>query len=340
MDRFKGTLRSELVQKIAGVFGLRRLEWVRPGGGTASPKALFKCEQGVYLLKRRREEFCRENRIRFDHAFVQYLYERGLPVAPPLRTTEGRSWVVESGEVYEVVPFIEGLCQWAEKEGELISAGETLGRLHRESGSFSPPCSKDLGRDLYLPRYLHLLEQELETLSHETGERMLRMARRTIELSEEMEHEFRSPTVNHGDYTPANVLFRGSEVAGIFDFDWCVLTSPLWDMARAILFFAFRRKTPLHPEDISSLTEAPIPHIPRSKLLLRAYESVVHPVDKLEKDVLVLFLRETVLCMRIAGMRKLPREKRLSYATEGMTPILDWLEDEVEAFAEELISAR
>lgn len=44
-------------------------------------------------------------------------------------------------------------------------------------------------------------------------------------------HARRTPVVNHGDFGPQNVLFVGSEVSGVLDFEDARIADPLLDVA-------------------------------------------------------------------------------------------------------------
>jgi len=340
---YRGFLPAELIVGLAEEYSLGAPDSVRPGGGTASPKAILGYGGRRFLLRRRRAEFCPENRVRFDHAFIWHLARAGLPVATPLTARSGRTYVVRGEHAYEIVPYIEGLEVADQASGDRMrSAARMLGRLHEASRSFSPPAHKDLGRDLFLPRYLHLLEAELErsrgqdARPRRVAELMLGKAKEAIAETERLRPDDVAPIVVHGDYTPANVLFRGPEVGGVFDFDWATRTNRTWDLARGIAFFAFRRKAPLDPDDIVSLTEAQTPDVARAGAFLRAYEEVAPRLDVAERRILPLFIRETLLCMRVAGMRKLPPDERLGFAVRDMEGLLDWMESGLEAMIEEI----
>ena len=339
LSQYKGLIPQETVLEIAGKYSLREPQDMRPGGGTASPKVILQCEDGFFLMRRRRSEFCPENCVLFDHAFIRHLAEAGLPVASPLVARDGRTWVVEGEHTYEIVPFIKGLALGEPNSTtQMVSAAKMLSRLHKASQSFSPPTVKDLGRDLYLPRYLDLIEEQLSlNVPHNApfralGERMLKMAKQVIVDSERLRPDELLPIAVHGDYTWANVMYRGEEVGGIFDFDWTTRTNRVWDVARGILFFAFRRHSRFNPDDITSLAEAMIPDYERASVFLKAYTEGMLPLNDEEQRILPLFIRETLLCMRIAGMRKLPTEQRLAYATREMEPLLDWMETSLESF--------
>ena len=75
-----------------------------------------------------------------------------------------------------------------------------------------------------------------------------------------------------------------------------------------------------------------MPDYGRALAFLKAYSAYMPSPSEEEQQILPLFIRESLLCMRIGGMRKLPLEQRIAYATHGMRPLLDWMETSLEAF--------
>jgi len=345
LSEYREDLPRELVEDVVSRYALGPPRVLADGGGTASPKLILRCGEREVLFRRRRREFSTPNRVRFDHAFIRHLDEALLPVAPPLTSRTGETWVRVGGHVFEIVPYIRGLEQMQRDSlAQLENAAEALARVHEASRAFRPPVEKDLGRDLYLPRYIHLLEDQLERNTpadspyRPTAERMLSISRRVMQETERMRPDGVDPLVVHGDYTPANILFRADEVRGVFDFDWATRTSRTWDLCRGLLFFAFRRNTPLNPDDIASLTEAPIPDLKRARLFASAYSRGAPRLNDAEMHTIPLFVRETILCMRVGGMRKLPVEERLAYATREMEPLLDWMEERLDGAVGEVFT--
>jgi Ser/Thr protein kinase RdoA (MazF antagonist) len=62
--------------------------------------------------------------------------------------------------------------------------------------------------------------------------------------------------LNHGDFHPGNLLFRGKEVCAVLDYEYARMHSPLYDLGYAIVMFAGRWE-PRHDGTIDeNLTEA------------------------------------------------------------------------------------
>jgi len=136
----------------------------------------------------------------------------------------------------------------------------------------------------------------------------------------------------HGDYTPANVLFRGDSVGGIFDFDWVSRQPRVIDLGEALIFFAFTRRDPIDPDDIWSLVQGWAPDLDAARAFLAAYQAE-WPLTREEARALPYFMRETWLGVRIRAMRKVPTEERLRILTQDGLPPLRWLERSVELLA-------
>ena len=161
---------------------------------------------------------------------------------------------------------------------------------------------------------------------------MLRSARQLEPLlSDAIVSELPS-AITHGDYTPANVLFHGDKVGGIFDFDWVSRQPRLLDLAEALIFFAGRRTTPIDPDSIWSLVQTWQPDKETASAFLRSYQSV-WPLGESECSALPLLMRECWLGVRIRAMRKVPHADRLRILTEGAFVPLEWIEGQGQAIA-------
>lgn len=72
-------LPPETIQAVLRRYDLRPDAPPVPAGGTAAPKVIFPTDGKPYLLRRRREEFCPEPVVRFDHSLIHRLAEAALP---------------------------------------------------------------------------------------------------------------------------------------------------------------------------------------------------------------------------------------------------------------------
>jgi len=115
----------------------------------------------------------------------------------------------------------------------------------------------------------------------------------------------------HGDLHPGNVKFKGSRLAGFFDFDWANRQERVRDVGDALLFFAGRRG-PADADDIWSLTQAVVVDERLAATVLASYEDV-SALTPNEKRALPDVMAARWMQVRIRGMRKVPPERRIRF---------------------------
>jgi Ser/Thr protein kinase RdoA (MazF antagonist) len=330
-----------------GVGTLRRLEVA--GGGTASLNYLVQTTTGRYFLRRRNPRYTAESCVAFDHCLLEYLAARGLPVVPacPVAGDSQGGWLAarecrwlrrRPDEVVELYPWREGWRFDPHNPAQLAAAGRALGRFHAATRRLDGPPGKEW------PRYDHpeAIAGGLRSAADLEGAGAQRallayleeQARQLATALPDARYAVLPYTVIHGDYHPANLLFDGDDVAGIFDLDWATRQPRLRDLADGILFFAARRATPIEGGDIASLTQTPWLDAERAALFLEAYAGAAGwPLGPEEEDALPEFVRARWLFCRVDGMRKVLPARRLHFLLDGVASPLQWLAAHVGAFA-------
>jgi len=324
-------------------FGITSVVSAKPGGGTAAPKILVTTTGGRYLVRQRRPLSSPEPIVVYDHAVIQAVADAGIPTARPCLSTACRTWVYADGMAYEAFPFLEGLQPFEpDNLDQLRSAAITLAQFHRATAGLQPPGRKDWPREHRALDMIGALERALAECpaspeQADQAQRMLECERRlasqlTDETVASLPH-----VITHGDFTPANVGFRGNAVGGVFDFDWVSRQARVLDIGEAAQFFACKRSAPLDPSDIWSLVAAWQPDTAALRAFLQAYQTV-WPLSRAEAEALPLFMAETWLGVRVRAMRKVPPEQRLRILTEGALPPLLWLKENAEWLAHAAMS--
>ncbi len=164
------------------------------------------------------------------------LHARGLPV-PAIPAVSGEP--VIDGRPFVLMEAIEGdrieLVAPREKPLELAaSAVEVLHRLHAV-----PVAATGIGEEEPMPltgemmRWAWLMERAAPDL---TG----RAAELGLLLAEKVPAE-RPPTLVHGDYHMGNLLFHGSRVAAVLDWEIAQIGQPLLDLACLCVMVARKR---------------------------------------------------------------------------------------------------
>ncbi len=310
-------------------FGIEEVEGVLQGGGTASPKHIILTASGKYLLKKRRGEFCPPDVIRFDHSVMRRLHENGFPVAIPEKTTCGELFFRSGEDVYELFPFIEGLEDFTPGDKRRIAnAGSMLGRMHKTLQNFHPAGKKEWQREFHPA----LLKKELEDCLKKTRNVLFDRDRikRVFEEMDILIRNFRTEKLTrgivHGDYTSTNVKFKNGDVGGIFDFDWTSFQNTLYDISRGIVFFCFKRNSPLEGSDIRSLVQPCRIDIPDTKAFMDAYRKEF-TFTQADAENLPCAIKEVFLGMRIRAMRKVSDSGKPAMLDNSLIDMLDSVEE-------------
>lgn len=304
---------------------------VSPGSGTANASVILDTERGKLLLKRRNPRYSEERWVRFDHALMEHLRARDMPTPLAMPTIQGKRWARAEGKVYELYPYMPGEEHAAGDRRQIESAGEMLARFQAATADFQPPCEKSWERYHSPVRIVEGLEElaarEGSTLD---DNELFAIARRTgRELAQRMPDEryWSLPqTIVHGDWHPANLKFRGDGVAGIFDLDWCTRQPRMVDLADGLLFFCGRRREPVIPGDIWSLTQGFEMDGGLVRTFGTAYAALASPTGAELRALADLMRCRWLYCRVDAMQRKVPRERQVEFLLRDLLPPLRWLD--------------
>ncbi|MFF7179951.1 phosphotransferase [Streptomyces sp. NPDC008121] len=215
--------------------------------------------RGAYFLKQHLDAPTADrDTISRQHRATERLHALGLPVAPPLADSAGRTVAVIGGRCYALHPWVDG----RHRDGAQLCAagsrrlGTLLGHVHTclEQVMGSPPPGgqpaagaayasarpEDTGRIiddlLRLARARRPRDGFDELAEHRLLERRLLLA----------EHAHRRPPPAaaagwvHGDFHPLNLLYRGAEPAAIVDWDRLGVQPRAEEAVRAAAIFFVR----------------------------------------------------------------------------------------------------
>lgn len=203
-----------------------------------------------YFLRRYKPTIQRDE-IRFEHALIRHLTERGqCPVARVHATREGSTVVERGGAFYALFDYLPGEDRytWVRPRcppAELRAAGRLLAQFHSDVATFRAPGHREEARIL---RLLTIISREWERACRRPGsDAYLRYA---LDHADEVRRGLTStssslrrsaaglPTViNHSDYHPGNLKFEGARISGLVDFDWAKIDLRAFDVGLAIWYF-------------------------------------------------------------------------------------------------------
>ena len=203
-----------------------------------------------YFLRRYKPTILREE-IRFEHALIRHLTERGqCPVARVHATREGSTVVERGGAFYALFDYLPGEDRytWVRPRctaAELSAAGRLLAQFHNDVASFRPQGHRKEPRIL---RLLPTITREWERVGRRTGsDAYLRYAldhddevrRGLAATSMALRRSARAlpMVINHSDYHPGNLKFEGARISGLVDFDWAKVDLRAFDVALALWYF-------------------------------------------------------------------------------------------------------
>ncbi|MGW3244779.1 phosphotransferase [Streptomyces sp. NPDC001070] len=204
-----------------------------------------------------------------QHRATQRLDEVGLPVAPPLPDTDGRTVAVLGGRCYALYPWVDGRHR---DGGELTTAdsrrlGALLGLVHTTLARVQP--APEPGRhasadpELTYALIAALLRRVRARAPRETFDELAEhrlLERRT--LLERHAHR-RPPDAAepvsgwvHGDFHPLNLLYREDEPVAIVDWDRLGVQPRAEEAVRAAVIFFVRPGGTLDLEKIRAYARA------------------------------------------------------------------------------------
>ncbi|MFK3729796.1 phosphotransferase [Streptomyces sp. NPDC088090] len=225
--------------------------------------------RGRYFLKQHLDAPTADRAtITRQHRATQRLHALGLPVAPPLPDSRGRTVAVIDGRCYALHPWVEG----RHRDGAQLTTGGSrrlgalLGRVHttldRVMGPPPPGDRHDSARpeDTFtdIAELIRLARAHRPHGSFDAlAEHRLRERRRLL-----AQHAHRRPPAAatagwvHGDFHPLNVLYRGAEPAAIVDWDRLGVRPRAEEAVRAAAIFFVRPGGELALEKVRAYARA------------------------------------------------------------------------------------
>lgn len=327
------TLTPQDIEQILSHYDVGQITNVcLPGGGTANLNTIVETDAGRFFLRRRNPKYCTDDQLLFDHDLMQHLARKAIPGPQPCRAKDGKTWLRIEEDTFELHRHIEGTVHDRNNREQIRSAARELALFHLAVLDFETEASKAWPRydsPLLIRGGLAKLQKGLSPEHKDDLQFVKRQAHILTTHLPDKRYDALPKYVIHGDYHPANMLFRGDAVAGIFDLDWASRQPRVRDLADGVIFYAAERATDVDGADIVSLTHAVTYNRERIHLFLGTYHETLH-IKEEEMAVLPQFLRARWLHCRAAGMSKLPVEQRESYFFQDLRGPIGWIEEHEE----------
>lgn len=218
-----------------------------PRGSRQSPKVLLRTDTGRYLLKRRAEGKDDPYKVAFCHQLQMTLADRHFPLPRLIGTKQRNNSMLQfEGATYELFEYIRGE-PYDRSEASASDAGRVLALFHRllvdhESPYRPPEGSYHASRAVL--RALERLPAALDAAhgpADDHAEVARWIARRYVSSREQVSalgFDRWPVQVIHSDWHPGNMLFQGSRVVAVIDYDAARLQQRVLDVANGLLQFS------------------------------------------------------------------------------------------------------
>ncbi|MEM1209960.1 MAG: phosphotransferase [Planctomycetota bacterium] len=274
-----------------------------PRGSRKAPKSVLRSAFGLFLLKRRAKGKENPHRVAFCHSVQLHLMDRQFPLPRLLGTRrDNNSMLKLNGQVYELFEFIRG-NPYDQSLEATTDAGRVLGLMHRLLDDFDCPYESSSGSFHNSSSVKSALEHAPHALRRVYGDAVDERGQELADGLAFLRHSYAEaadraeakglstwPTsVVHSDFHPGNLLYRGSRVVAVIDFDSARRLPRVVDVANGALQFSILggRKPSEWPEYLDET---------RFRRFVRGYESVPDTVlNERECEVVVSLMIEALI---------------------------------------------
>ena len=224
-------------------------------GSRKAPKLVIRSDMGLFLLKRRAHGRDDPYKVAFTHGVQLRLAEQGFPLPKLIGTRrENNSMVQYKGSVYELFEFVRG-GEYDKSIEATADAGLTLCRFHSLLSDYKPHYQPPRGTYHGAQVVLDAHQKLPEVLNrHENGNPSADPAR-VQQIVDDLDGYYREAAgeadnlslrewpkqIGHSDWHPGNMLFDGSKVSAVIDYDSARLMPRIIDVANGALQFSVLR---------------------------------------------------------------------------------------------------
>ena len=180
---------------------------------------LVKSKEGEFILKRVLNDNGRLDRMFEEHQLLNYLYEMSVPVAYPLKTKNGCTYLEADNYLYVLTPKIpnDGADFFSQSHSIYTDIGRSIAHFHKAIATY-PNTLQRWNVEPYNTLYQDIAPELKKYLHENECEKITKIL---IKLKGEMRETFNGlPTQRiHGDCHPGNVCVSHNKVTGYVDCD-------------------------------------------------------------------------------------------------------------------------
>jgi homoserine kinase type II len=211
------------------------------GGNRKVPKQIIISNKGRYFLKRRAKGKDVRSRIEFAHAVQNTLTENNFPVSKLIPAKDKKITFLElEGHIYELFEFASGTR--FDGRTELVeNAGQILAKFHLilKNSAFPSMSQRSSFHDSKSVRdHLKKISSDNVVDSNRTVSQLMSMYNHSSVNVNQFGFDQWPVSIVHGDWHPGNMLFAGSKISAVFDFDSLNIAPISTDIANGALQFS------------------------------------------------------------------------------------------------------
>lgn len=223
-----------------------------PRGSRKSPKLILRTDTGLYLLKRRARGKDDSFKVAFCHALQLYLAAKQFPLPHLIGTRRDNNSMLQwKGAIYELFEYIKGTSYDNSLEATQ-EAGKILALFHKLLAEYEPEyeppqgsyhASRSVARAMEaIPTTLAKVDPRNAADQADSINRSVRFLHTSYNEAAMRVNEMGLTDwpmqIVHSDWHPGNMLFRGTRVVAVIDYDAARIQQRIIDVANGALQFS------------------------------------------------------------------------------------------------------
>ena len=223
-----------------------------PRGSRKAPKLILRTDTGLYLLKRRARGKDDPFKVAFCHSLQMHLADQQFPLPHLIGTKKDNNSMLQwKGATYELFEYIKGTPYDSSLEAT-AEAGKSLALFHKLLKDYQSDYDPPQG-SYHASRSVALSFKQLpKTLNRVAPERLHRDSQRIGKILQYLQSTYQDASkrvtaagleewpeqIVHSDWHPGNMLYRGSRVVAVIDYDAARIQQRIIDASNGALQFS------------------------------------------------------------------------------------------------------